>query len=271
MSTRPSAAASSAFATGDGRSFDRAGAVDPREVEKFERLAAEWWNPEGPMRPLHRINPLRLRFIREEVLRHFGREAAAAAFPFDGLRVLDVGCGAGLLSEPMARLGAEVVGLDPAERNVAVARLHAEAAGLSIDYRAETVGAASRAERSFDVVLAMEVVEHVPDVEAFIAECARAVRPGGLLFLATINRTLRSFALAIVAAEYVLRWLPRGTHDWEKFVRPDELRSAAERAGLASFRTRGVVFNPVADAWSLSGDTAVNYLAVAEKPAGAPG
>ncbi len=242
----------------------RTSSVDPAEIAKFDRIARDWWDPNGPMRPLHRINPVRLRWLREEACRHFSRDARVA-FPFEGLDVLDVGCGAGLLSEPLARLGGAVVALDPARANIEAARRHAEAGGLAIDYRAETVEAvAGRGER-YDLVVAMEVVEHVADVDAFVGACAAALRPDGLLLMATINRTLRSFALAIVGAEYVLRWLPRGTHDWERFVTPDELRRATLRAGLAGFGTRGMMFNPLADEWRLVSDTAVNYLAAATK------
>ena len=247
----------------------RPASIDPAEVARFDALARDWWDPKGRMAPLHRINPVRLAFIREEVCRHFGRDARAA-FPLDGLSVIDIGCGAGLLSEPMARLGGQVTALDPAQANIAAARHHAGEAGLAIDYREEPVEAvAARGER-FDVVLAMEVVEHVTDVGAFVGACATVVAPGGLLLMATINRTLRAFALAIVGAEYVLRWLPRGTHDWEKFVTPDELAHAMLDGGLVRPRTRGMVFDPLAREWRLARDTAVNYLAVAERLASDP-
>jgi 2-polyprenyl-6-hydroxyphenyl methylase/3-demethylubiquinone-9 3-methyltransferase len=244
----------------------RTASVDPAEVARFDALAADWWDPAGRMAPLHKINPLRLGFIRDEVCRHFGRDARTP-FPFDGLSVLDIGCGAGLLSEPMARLGGTVAALDPASANIAAARRHAEAGGLAIDYRDEPVEAVAARGETFDVVLAMEVVEHVVDVESFVRACGTVVAPGGVLLMATLNRTLRSFALAIVGAEYVLRWLPRGTHDWDKFVTPDELTDAIEAAGLRRVRTKGMVYNPLARQWSLGRDTAVNYLAVAEKPA----
>ena len=239
--------------------------VDPDEVARFERMAARWWDANGPMRALHKLNPVRLAYIRDAACRSFGRNARAP-FPLSGLTVLDVGCGGGILSEPLARLGAAVTGLDPAAGNIAVAKLHAEEADLAIDYRGETVEqVAARGER-FDMVLAMEVVEHVFDVEAFVAACARALKPGGLLGLSTINRTMRAFALAIVGAEYLLGWLPRGTHQWEKFVTPEELRDAIAAGGLAVIGRRGVVYNPLADQWLLARDTSVNYMMAAERP-----
>jgi 2-polyprenyl-6-hydroxyphenyl methylase / 3-demethylubiquinone-9 3-methyltransferase len=240
--------------------------VDPAEVARFDRLAREWWDPKGPMRALHRLNPVRLRYIRDQACQRFGRDEGAAR-PLEGLSALDVGCGAGLLSEPLARLGATVTGLDPAPTNVAVARRHAERAGLWVDYREEEVEAVVERGERFDIVLAMEVVEHVADVPAFVAACCRAVKPGGLLVMATINRTLRAYALAIVGGEYVLGWLPTGTHQWEKFVTPDELADAIEDGGLEVADRRGVVYNPFADQWTLARDTAVNYMISAKSPA----
>jgi 2-polyprenyl-6-hydroxyphenyl methylase/3-demethylubiquinone-9 3-methyltransferase len=238
--------------------------IDPLEVERFDRIAREWWDPKGPMRALHKFNPVRLAYIRDAACSRFGRDARSAR-SLEGLTVLDVGCGGGVLSEPLARLGARVTGLDPAPTNVSVARLHAEAAGLAIDYRGETIEeVASRPER-FDVVLAMEVVEHVTDVRAFVSACSEAVRPGGILIMATINRTLRAFALAIVGAEYVLGWLPRGTHQWEKFVTPEELALSIEAAGLSVTDRTGVVYSPLGDRWSLSRDMAVNYMIAAAR------
>lgn len=236
--------------------------IDPTEVARFDRLAQEWWDDTGPMRALHAINPLRLAYIRDQACRRFRRSARDPS-PLGGLTALDVGCGAGLLCEPLARLGAAVTGLDPAPTNIAVARRHAERAGLSIDYREDRVEQVAGGPERFDLVLALEVVEHVADRPGFVAACAAAVRPGGLLIMATLNRTLRSYALAIVAAEYVLGWVPRGTHEWSRFVRPDELAALVERAGLDPIDTTGLVYNPLERAWSLSTDTAVNYLLAA--------
>jgi 2-polyprenyl-6-hydroxyphenyl methylase / 3-demethylubiquinone-9 3-methyltransferase len=229
-------------------------------------MARDWWDPKGPMRALHKLNPVRLQYIRDTACGQFGRDERAQR-PLDGLAVLDVGCGGGVLSEPLARLGARVTGLDPARNNVTVARLHAERAGLSIDYRDETIEAVAARPEQFDMVLAMEVVEHVADVQAFVSACCAAVKPGGLLVVATINRTLRAFALAIVGAEYVLGWLPKGTHEWDKFVTPDELREAISSGGLAVKDRRGVIYNPLADQWLLARDTSVNYMVAAERAA----
>ncbi|MDQ0510522.1 bifunctional 2-polyprenyl-6-hydroxyphenol methylase/3-demethylubiquinol 3-O-methyltransferase UbiG [Ancylobacter amanitiformis] len=240
--------------------------VDPREVERFAALAAEWWNPRGKMGVLHKFNPVRLGYLREKIVQHFGRDSRQMR-PLEGLRLLDIGCGGGLLSEPLARMGAEVVGIDPAERNIGVASLHAQESGIPVDYRAVTAEDLADAGERFDVVLAMEVVEHVADVALFLARASEMVKPGGLLFAATLNRTTRSFALAIVGAEYVLGWLPRGTHDWNRFVTPDELARALEAGGLSVIDREGVVFNPLADQWRRSSDTAVNYLMLAERPA----
>lgn len=238
--------------------------IDAGEVARFEALAERWWDPAGPMKALHRINPVRLLYVRDALCRRFGREATTA-FPLSGLALLDVGCGAGLLSEPLARLGATVTGLDPAPGNIRLARSHAAESGLAVDYREDSIEAVAASGERFDAVLALEVVEHVPDMPAFVAACCAAVKPDGVLVLATLNRTLRSFALAIVGAEYVLRWVPRGTHDWEKFVRPDELASAVRAGGLTVGDTRGLVYDPLRNVWSLSRDTAVNYLMLAAR------
>jgi 2-polyprenyl-6-hydroxyphenyl methylase / 3-demethylubiquinone-9 3-methyltransferase len=229
-------------------------------------MADEWWDPAGKFRPLHKFNPVRLGYIRERAIAHFSLDPAVRR-PLEGLRFLDIGCGGGLLSEPMARLGAEVVGIDPAERNVRTADVHARQGGLDIDYRAETAEALAAAGETFDVVLAMEVIEHVDNVPVFMKSCADLVKPGGLLFVASINRTARAFALAIVGAEYVLRWLPRGTHSWDKFVTPDELQAAMERHGLRVTDETGVIYNLLADRWQISTDMDVNYMIAATKAA----
>jgi len=238
--------------------------IDASEVERFSAMAAEWWNPTGKFRPLHKFNPVRLAYIRDQVAARFGRDPHAAK-PFEGLRFLDIGCGGGLLCEPMARLGAEVVGADASETNIEVARLHAAEAGVKIDYRATTAEALAEAGETFDVVLNMEVVEHVADVGLFVVKCADMVRPDGVMFVATINRTLKALGLAILGAEYVLRWLPRGTHQYGKLVRPDELERALAAAGMRVAERTGVSYSPLADRWQRSDDLDVNYMVMAEK------
>jgi 2-polyprenyl-6-hydroxyphenyl methylase / 3-demethylubiquinone-9 3-methyltransferase len=242
-----------------------ASSVDPAEVERFSRHAADWWNPRGTMAPLHKFNPVRLGYIRDQAAARFDRDPKKLDC-LKGLRMLDVGCGGGILSEPLARLGARVVGVDPAEDNIAAALAHAKETGVDVDYRATTAEELAAKGERFDVVLAMEVVEHVVDVKEFVATCATMVKPGGLLIAATLNRTLKSFALAIVGAEYVLRWLPRGTHQWDKFVTPEELESAMEKSGLQVIGERGVIYNPFVDRWQLSSDMDVNYMLVAQRP-----
>ncbi len=242
----------------------RVSSVDSAEVERFSALATDWWDTRGPMAALHKFNPVRLGYIRDRAAKHFGRDAKTLD-SLKGLRMLDIGCGGGILSEPLARLGAQVVGADPSDENIAVASAHAGESELEIDYRTTTAEDLAAAGERFDIVLAMEVVEHVTDVAAFVATCASMVKPGGLMIAATLNRTLKSFALAIVGAEYVLRWLPRGTHQWDKFVTPEELETAIEKAGLRVTGERGVIYNPFADRWQLSSDTDVNYMLAAER------
>ena len=239
--------------------------IDESEVDRFSRMAADWWNPTGKFKPLHKFNPVRLSYIRQTVIEHFGLDAGTAR-PFEGLRLLDIGCGGGLLSEPMARLGAEVVGADASETNIEIARLHAGQSGLDIDYRATTSEALEAAGESFDVVLNMEVVEHVSDVDLYMKSCAAMVRPGGLMVVATINRTMKAYGLAIIGAEHILRWLPKGTHQYEKLVTPQELEDALAGTGVDIVRRTGVSFNPLADEWRLSRDMDVNYMVVAERP-----
>ncbi|HEX9589482.1 MAG TPA: bifunctional 2-polyprenyl-6-hydroxyphenol methylase/3-demethylubiquinol 3-O-methyltransferase UbiG [Bradyrhizobium sp.] len=245
-----------------GLSGAPASTVDPAEIAKFSKLSDEWWDPNGKMAPLHKINPLRLTYIRDAACRKFERNVKSLNC-LSGLRILDIGCGAGLLCEPFTRLGAQVIGVDPSATNIAAAKLHADKAQLSIDYRCTTVEQMDVRER-FDIVLAMEVIEHVTDVGVFLNRCAAMLKPGGLMVISTLNRNWKSFALAIVGAEYVLRWLPRGTHQWDKFVTPDELAHHLENNKLAITEQAGVVYSPFADRWSISSDMDVNYMVVAE-------
>jgi 2-polyprenyl-6-hydroxyphenyl methylase/3-demethylubiquinone-9 3-methyltransferase len=240
--------------------------VDPAEVARFAAQADMWWDERGPMRMLHRLNPLRLGYIRGQIVERFQRDPRRLD-ALTGLSLLDIGCGGGVLAEPLARQGASVTAIDPAPENIEAARRHAEATEVTVDYRCETAENVRDAHGTFDVVLAMEVVEHVADVEAFVACAAAMAKPGGLMIAATINRTLKSFALAIVAAEYVLGWLPRGTHQWDRLVTPDELDRAMTQGGLAVTHSTGVIYNPLADAWRLSDDMDVNYMMTAARPA----
>ncbi|MEO9822043.1 MAG: bifunctional 2-polyprenyl-6-hydroxyphenol methylase/3-demethylubiquinol 3-O-methyltransferase UbiG [Paracoccaceae bacterium] len=240
--------------------------VDEHEIAKFTAMAAEWWDPNGMFKPLHMLNPCRLDYIATQIAAEFDRDLNAEK-PFEGLRIFDIGCGGGLLCEPMARLGAEVVGADAAERNIPVAELHAQQSGLDIDYRHTTAEDVAASGEKFDVVLNMEVVEHVADPQAFLTACQELLRPGGLLICSTINRNPKSFAMAIVGAEFVMRWLPKGTHDWSKFITPDELCDLISKAGLEPEDRTGFVFNPVTWSWRLSGrDLSVNYVTASTKP-----
>ena len=242
------------------------GSVDPAEIEKFRAMAEEWWDPKGKFKPLHKFNPVRVGFIRDRLAALAGRDPLGD-LPLKGLRVLDIGCGGGLLCEPLARLGAEVTGIDATERSVHVARAHAEGQGLAIDYRFTTAEALLEAGNRYDAVMNMEVIEHVADPDAFLRTSADLVRPGGLMVLATLNRTLKSYALAIVGAEYVLRWLPRGTHDWRKFLKPSELAGPLRAGGMDIAEMTGVSYDPLNDRWSLAPrDLGVNYMLVARKP-----
>jgi 2-polyprenyl-6-hydroxyphenyl methylase / 3-demethylubiquinone-9 3-methyltransferase len=238
--------------------------VDAAEVAKFSAMAQEWWDPTGKFAPLHKFNPVRLGFIRDTAAAHFARDARGLR-PFEGLSLLDIGCGGGLLSEPMARLGFKVLGADASERNVKTAAAHAEATGVAVEYRATTAEDLAAEGLTFDVVLNMEVVEHVADLASYLAACARLVRPGGVMFVATLNKTLKSLALAKIGAEYVLGWLPRGTHDWSRFVDPAKLQAMLEETGLNILKTQGVAFDPLAWDWRLSSDTDVNYIIVTSK------
>lgn len=243
-----------------------ASTVDAAEVARFSALSREWWNPTGKFRVLHKFNPVRLAWIRDHACAHFGRDARSGR-PFEGLRILDIGCGGGLISEPMARLGAEVVAADASRTNIEVARIHSAESGVAIDYRDTTAEALAEAGETFDIVLNLEVVEHVADVSLFMSACAAMVKPGGLMFVATINRTAKAFALAIVGAEYVLGWLPKGTHSWDKFVTPAELDTALDANAMQRIDHAGVFYNPLADQWRTSRDMDVNYMILAAKPA----
>jgi len=243
-----------------------AASIISEEVRRFDDLGAQWWDPAGPMAPLHRINPVRIAWLRDAIAAHFGHTPRGDDGPLEGLDLLDIGCGAGLLSEPLSRLGARVTGLDPAPTSISIARAHAEATGAPAAYRCGAVEDLAREAEKFDVVLAMEVVEHVNDMPAFVAAAASLVKPGGMMALSTLNRTAKSFALAIVGAEYVLRWLPRGTHRWEQFVTPEELRGALLSAGLSKVRRQGMAFDPLRREWGLSKDCGVNYFMTAVRP-----
>ena len=241
--------------------------VDAAEVAKFEAMAAEWWDPTGKFKPLHEMNPCRLDYITRQIAAEFDRDLTAPD-PFAGLRLLDIGCGGGLLSEPMARLGATVVGADAAPRNIPVAQIHAEQSGLNIDYRNTTAEALAAAGEQFDIVLNMEVVEHVADPLAYLTACHDLLKPGGLMICSTLNRNPKSFMMAIVGAEWVMRWLPKGTHDWQKFITPDELYDLIRNAGLQPVDRKGMVFNPLGWSWSLSDrDLSVNYVTASRRAA----
>jgi 2-polyprenyl-6-hydroxyphenyl methylase/3-demethylubiquinone-9 3-methyltransferase len=241
--------------------------VDPAEIAKFEAMAAEWWDLEGKFKPLHMLNPTRLDYITRQIAAEFDRNLMADK-PFDGLRILDIGCGGGLLCEPMARLGADIVGADAAERNIPVAQVHAEQSGLDIDYRFTTAEDMAAAGEQFDIVLNMEVVEHVANPLSYLTACQLLLKPEGLHICSTINRNPKSFAMAIVGAEYVMRWLPKGTHEFNKFITPDELFALLEQAGLSPVDRKGFKFDFLGWSWSISdSDMSVNYVTAALKPA----
>lgn len=240
--------------------------IDPGEIEKFQAMAAEWWNPDGMFKPLHMLNPCRLDYITSQIAAEFDRDLSTDR-PFEGLRLLDIGCGGGLLSEPMARLGATVVGADAAARNIPVAQIHAEEQGLEIDYRHTAAEDLAAAGELFDVVLNMEVVEHVADPQTYLNACHQLLKPGGLMVCSTLNRNPKSYVMAIIGAEYVMRWLPKGTHEWSKFITPDELYGFIEKAGLTPVDKKGFVFNPITWSWGLSDrDLSVNYVTASVRP-----
>ncbi|WP_299203212.1 bifunctional 2-polyprenyl-6-hydroxyphenol methylase/3-demethylubiquinol 3-O-methyltransferase UbiG [uncultured Tateyamaria sp.] len=240
--------------------------VDPSEIAKFEAMAAEWWDPNGKFKPLHMLNPCRLDYITTQIAAEFDRDLTGPK-AFEGLRILDIGCGGGLLSEPMARLGAEVVGADAAERNIPVAQVHAKQSGLTIDYRHTTAEDMAAAGEQFDVVLNMEVVEHVADPLGYLTACRQLLKPGGLHICSTINRNPKSYLMAIIGAEHVMRWLPKGTHEWNKFITPDELFDLMRNAGLDPVDRKGFIFNPLTWDWKLSDtDLSVNYVTASINP-----
>ncbi|HTW54216.1 MAG TPA: bifunctional 2-polyprenyl-6-hydroxyphenol methylase/3-demethylubiquinol 3-O-methyltransferase UbiG [Stellaceae bacterium] len=239
--------------------------IDPAEIARFAAQAPSWWDPAGSFRPLHRLNPARLGFIRDALDAHFGRDTRSLT-PFAGLSLCDIGCGGGLIAEPMARLGFAVTAIDADEAAIAVAREHAAASGLDIDYRSETAESLAAEKRQFDVVLALEIIEHVADADALLAACAALIKPGGAFIGATLNRTPQSYALAIVGAEYVMRWLPRGTHDWRRFLRPSEFVLGLRRAGLQTKQLKGLRYRPLSGDWAQTDDLSVNYLVMAVKP-----
>ena len=240
--------------------------VDPAEVAKFEAMASEWWDPKGKFKPLHEMNPIRLEYIVQQICAEFGRDPNSLR-PFEGLRLLDIGCGGGLLSEPMTRLGATVIGADAAAGNIPVAQLHAEQSGLDIDYRNITAEALAEAGEQFDVVLNMEVIEHVADPQAYLTACRQLLKPGGLMLCSTLNRNPKSYMAAIIGAEVIMRWLPKGTHEWHKFITPDELFALISNAGLKPVDRKGFVFNPLLWSWSISDqDLSVNYVTASIKP-----
>lgn len=246
-----------------GRPTNSRSTIDLAEVEKFAAMAESWWDPAGKFRPLHRLNPVRISYIRDKVSAHVGADPEKPQ-PLDSLDLLDIGCGGGLLSEPMARLGATVTGVDATPRNIEVARLHAEQTGTKITYLNCAAEDLVAQERQFDIVLAMEIIEHVADVDAFLGACSKLLKPNGLLFLATMSRTVKSYAMAIVGAEYVLKWLPKGTHDWNRFIRPSEMARGLRHHGLAITELTGVSYNPFKDSFSLSRDLDINYMVIAQ-------
>ena len=243
------------------------GTVDAEEIARFSALAAEWWNPAGKFKPLHRLNPVRLTYIRDHLCNRFARDPRSLR-SLEGLKILDIGCGGGLVAEPLCRMGADVTGIDASARNITTASVHAKEGGLSIDYRATTAEEMAEEGHGFDAVIALEIVEHVAQVPLFLSSCAALIKPGGALIMSTLNRTAKSFLIAIVGAEYILRWLPRGTHQWDKFIRPSELTDGVEATGLSVSNLTGASYNPLNDDWRLSRDMAVNYMLYAEKQAG---
>lgn len=237
--------------------------IDPDDVANFVKIAEQWWDPKGKFAPLHKFNPIRLRYIRDKLGEHFGLKQNSQ--PYEGLRILDIGCGGGLLTEPISRLGADIIGADAAEKNIKIASAHAEQQGLDIDYRATTSEDLAAAGEKFDVILNMEVIEHVADVPLFLSSCVQMLKPNGIMFIATLNRNFKSFAFAIIGVEYVLGWLPKGTHNWSKFIIPKELQGMMEDLGITMLEETGVKYNPLSDKFSLSTDMSINYIQLFHK------
>jgi 2-polyprenyl-6-hydroxyphenyl methylase / 3-demethylubiquinone-9 3-methyltransferase len=235
--------------------------IDPQEVEKFSRIADEWWSETGKFKPLHQFNPIRISFIRRKIIQHFLRDEKSTT-PFANIKILDIGCGGGLVAEPFARMKAEVTAIDASEKNIAVAKIHAEESGLKINYLATSAEELAQKSEKFDVVFALEIIEHVADVESFVASCAHLAKPNGLVFIATMNRTLKSLASAKIAAEYILRWLPIGTHDWKKFLKPSEVNFYANKEGLNLKELKGFSYNILNSEWRETENLDVNYIAV---------
>lgn len=243
--------------------------VDPKEIANFAAMADEWWDETGKFKPLHKFNPIRIGYIRDQVIENFKinlEDGPSQLKPFKGLRFLDIGCGGGLLTEPMARLGAEIVAADASETNINVASLHSKNMGLEVDYRHTTAEDLAASDEKFDVILNMEVIEHVADLEGFAKACCQMLKPGGIMFIATLNRTFKSYTFAIIGAEYVLRWLPRGTHNWKKFLRPSEVVKLIRANGLSVQDMAGASYNPVQDSWRLSKDMSINYMLTTQRP-----
>ncbi len=233
--------------------------IDQNEINNFSSLADKWWDPDGPFKPLHNLNPTRIHYIKDKLIGHYSIDPNNLK-PLQNLRILDIGCGGGLLSEPMARLGANVVGVDPSEKNIKIAKTHSNQSKLNIDYINSTAEQLVEWGETFDVILNMEVIEHVSNIETFLSSCHSLIKPGGIMFIATLNRTLKSYFFAIVGAEYILRWLPKGTHDWNKFVKPSELREFCSNSGFINIDFKGMIYNPLRNNWSIGSDLSVNYI-----------
>ena len=236
--------------------------INKKEIEKFSRIAEEWWNPNGKFKPLHNFNPIRIKYIKENIVKDFNIKSSNK--PFKNIKILDIGCGGGLLSEPMCRLGASVVGIDASEKNIEVAKFHAKKSKLKIDYKVASPEKL-KTNLKFDVILNMEIVEHVENIDFFINKSAKLLKKNGIMFVSTLNKTLKSYAFAIIGAEYILKWLPIGTHDWEKFVKPNDLIKISEKNGLSLKKLDGMKFNILDDNWKISSDTSINYIVKLKK------